>query len=65
MSPARLIVALFALAAGGSASAQEFRLEEVVSAAALGWVSPQSLLSTYWRASISSRARATAAWFTV
>ena len=35
MSPARLIVALFALAAGGSASAQEFRLEEVVSAAAL------------------------------
>jgi hypothetical protein len=35
LSPARLIVALFALAAGGSASAQEFRLEEVVSAAAL------------------------------
>jgi hypothetical protein len=40
-------------------------LQEGVLIVAPGWTSPQLLLSTYWRASTSWRARVTACWLTV
>jgi hypothetical protein len=40
-------------------------LQEAFSSSALGWTSVQTLFSTYWRASMSWRARATACWLTV
>jgi hypothetical protein len=40
-------------------------LRKAFLSAALGWTSLQMLLSTYWRASMSWRARATACWLTV
>ena len=46
-------------------SSQERDSRKAFSSAALGWTSPQLLLSTYWRASMSWRARATACWLTV
>ena len=44
---------------------QEWASRKAFSSSALGWTSLQTLLSTYWRASMSWRARATACWLTV
>jgi hypothetical protein len=41
-------------------SSHECFSRKAFSASAFGWTSPHSLSRTYWRASISSRARATA-----
>src|SRR5450631_295106 len=41
-------------------SSHEWFSRKAFSSSALGWLSPQSLLSTYWWASISRSARATA-----